>query len=331
MPPASQISATRPARILIYGKGKTKKTWWTCDAVRAGYNVILLDGDDGSHIVRQMGLSQPELERLEVLDVVNAPGNPAFARFMAMLSRTETPFTWQVEEKRRYIGAPKPGMSYVDIDVRKLPSDAVLVFDSWTALAASTSLQYALENKIDLADAEKTDWDGFGFSGRFLDHILNFIHTIPCHVVVIAHATVYEKRAKDQKTILSQTIQPISSTGPHGAKLIKHFSDVLYFQQLSGTAFYIDSQGSSDREGGSRLVAPKNYKFDELTLASILQACGSHPIARDAVPGWRYYKCDGELAAETNVASLASTGSGPQEKLVLPTKGGSVLLGKLKA
>jgi hypothetical protein len=157
----------------------------------------------------------------------------------------------------------------------------VVVIDSWTALAASTLIDWSLEQGIDLT-AQEREGDQFAllnFQSRFLDYILNKIKTFPCHVIVIGHETVYEKwegKGKERKMVEQKT-QPFSSTGPHAKKIGSHFSNVLRFTKLSDLAFRIDAGGDADTMGGSRQLAPKKYDWKEIAPDTIFARVGSKP------------------------------------------------------
>lgn len=258
-------------RIFAYGVEKSKKTWWACRAAEAGYNVLLLDGDDGAHIVQQLPMEARR--RILIVDVVNTTTRAVFTAFLAMFCRPGNKFVWDEQTKAASPVMRDTTHSFIEFDASKFGDNDVIILDSWTALAFSTRFQYALEHKIDMTKADRTDWDGFGFEDRFLDYIVNFIHTVPCHVIVIGHSTIYEKRSKDQKTVVSQTTQPISSTGPNAKKLGKHFADILYFEKY-GDQIQINTAGDTDRVGGSRNIAPSRIKWEDLAPQDIFAKLG---------------------------------------------------------
>lgn len=307
MPMANDPARKRLVRSLIWGKDKTKKTWWACRAAEAGYNVILIDGDDGSTITRQL---PPEAQKkILIVDAVNST-KAVFAMFMATFMRPGQEFIWDEQGK---ISLPikttrKPDHSYIYFCPQKFTANDVVIIDSWTALAASTQLQYATEQDIDLTAIEK-EGDQFallGFQSRFLDYCLNNLHALPCHVIVIGHETVYEKwegKGKDRKMI-SSSIQPISSTGPQGMKLGKHFNDVLHFTKLSDLAYRIDAGGTADRSGGSRTLEPKKYDWKEVTPELLFNAIGAKPT-NEPCRGAIYIPPGGELILPNSVPSKA--------------------------
>lgn len=263
----------RFARIFAYGQEKSKKTWWACKAAEAGFNVTLLDGDAGALITRN--LSAKARERIGIINLVQERTRTVFPEFIAQFLRPENKFVWDLEAKKTNIGLKDPEHSHIIVDASKLTGNDVVIIDSWSALAVDVRQKYANEHNIDLSDAERTDWDGYGFEGNFLTWTVTRLKALNCHVIVIGHETVYEKRDKDGKKILSQTTQPISSSGPHAKTLGKNFDDILYFQRASDTAFFIHTGGEKDRVGGGRLMAPANYKWEDLPPSRYLEATGA--------------------------------------------------------
>lgn len=270
----------RPTRTFLYGPDKTKKTWWAARAAVDGFNVVLIDGDDGSSIIKQLPIEARR--RILVVDVVNTPSINTFARFMATFMRGE-PFLWDEQAKisLRANGTRNQNNSYIYFNISKLTMNDVIVLDSWTALAASLLLEWAKENDIDLTAVEK-EGDQFslmGYQSRFLDFILTKLKTFPCHVIAIGHETVYEKyqgQGKERKMVEQRT-QPFSSTGPHAKKIGAHFSNILRFKKFSDVAFKIDAGGDATTMGGCRQLEPKIYDWKDISPGTIFNAVGSKP------------------------------------------------------
>lgn len=277
----------RPTRSLLYGPDKTKKTLWSCRAAEAGFNVILIDGDNGSSIVNAIDtntkkhlLSLEARKRILIIDAVNTPTVNVFARFTATFMRGE-PFLWDEKGKVSLpvVHARKPEKSYVLFDVSKFTMNDLVVLDSWTRLAQSLLFEWARENNVDLTSVDK-EGDQFslmGYQSRFLDYVLGKLGTFPCHFIVIGHETVYEKfegKGKDRK-VVEQRTQPFSSTGPHAKKLGAHFSNCLRFTKLSDLAFRIDAGGDASTMGGCRQLAPAKYDWKSISPADIFKAVGS--------------------------------------------------------
>jgi hypothetical protein len=271
----------RLMRSLLYGKDKTKKTWWACRAAEEGYNVCLLDGDDGATIVKQ--LPEAARKRILVVNLADTDKLAVFCRFMATFTKGKL-FLWDEHAKVTVPTgiARNPEHSYILFDPEKFTGNDVIVLDSWTALAMSTMKQFASETDTDLTQIER-DGDNFAlpnFQARYLDHVLNSIKTWKGHAIVIGHETNYEKykgKGRDRK-IVGDYIQPISSTGPQGQKLGKFFENVLRFSRLSDISYQIDAGGDDSHAGGSRLLPPKKYNWNDVTPQLLMGALGAKPI-----------------------------------------------------
>lgn len=262
-------------RVLEYGPAKSKKTWWAANAATAGFNVILLDGDDGWHILTN--LPKEAQVRVQVVDLTDKTKEPVFAMALTMLLK-EGKLIW--DEKNKVSAKMNPKNATVILDTSTLTQNDVLVIDSWTALVWSLVLRYAKENAVDLTDPEKADRDFYGWGNAMTKWMLNQLKSLPCHVIVIGHSTVYEKYSKDGKKLEMQRRQPVSTSGPNAMQMASKFSDILYFS-VKGSAFKIDVDGDNDKDGGSRALPPKVYNWDELQFADLCKAYGI-PLPQDA-------------------------------------------------
>lgn len=270
-------------RILAYGPGKTKKTWWAGKAAESNFNVILMDGDDGYHILKNI---KPEAQkRITVVDVVDTHKQAVFCVAMTELLKNYK-LVW--DEQRKVNAKLQPNEHCINIDLTQLTSNDLLVIDSWTALTWSLVVRYANENMIDLTDAEKTEWDGYGWSGRLATWMLGQLKALPCHVVVIAHQTMYEKRSKDGKNIEWQKQQIVSTSGNHAMTVPSKFSEILNFS-AKGSSFKIDTNGDVEKDGGARIVPPGIYKWEELQFVDICKMAGNklpdatHPLLQTKI------------------------------------------------
>lgn len=257
-------------RVLAYGNAKTKKTWWAGKAAEAGYNVLLLDGDDGWHILKQI---KPEAQkRIQVVNMTDNRGKPIFAAAMARLLKDGS-LIWNEETKQS--AKLNPNANCININLDSFDSNSVVVMDSWTAYTVSLMLQYAKENMIDLSVAEEGDdkWGYYRWAGALATWNLVQLTALSCHVIVVAHTDVYEKRSKDGKRVEWSKRQVKSTSGPHAMQLPAKFSDILYFYQ-KGTATKISTKGSEEADGGSRLVAPGEYNWEDLQFKALIKAAG---------------------------------------------------------
>lgn len=267
-------------RELIYGPAKAKKTWWIGKAAEAGYNILLLEGDRNWHILNKI---KPEAQkRIQIVDMSDERGRPIFAMALARLLK-DGKIIWDEKEKKS--SKLKPNENCISVDLDKLGRFDIVALDSWTALVRSLLLQYAKEQMIDLSQAEEGDdkWGYYRWAGALASWMLSQLSGIQCHKIVTAHVDMYEKRSKDGKKIEWSKRQVKSTSGPHAMQLPSQFSDILYFYP-KGSAYKIDTSGSDEADGGSCLVKPGIYNWDDLQFVNLIKAAGlalppeDHPL-----------------------------------------------------
>lgn len=289
-------------RVFAYGPAKTKKTWWALNAAMANFNVILLDGDDGWHIASQ--IPKETHHRISIWEVKDQMANPTFAPFLTRLLK-DGKITWDESAKKVEMLYPNENCSMLNLN--ELDSNTILIIDSWTALVSSLTMKFAKENSIDLTDAEKNEWEFYGWAGRLTSFLLNRLKSLPCHVIVIGHSTVYEKKSgkgKQAKTEWARR-QPISTSGPAGMQIADKFSDVLFFH-THGTANKIDVSGADDKDGGSRVIPPKDYQWADLQFSTICQAAGL-TLPNASNPYLDFAVKDSKPALQTKTAGVIET------------------------
>lgn len=319
MPPAGKLD-NHLLRTLCFGPAKMKKTWWALRAAEAGFNVILLDGDDGSQIITQIA---PEfLPKINVIKIVDKQNMPVMCEFVTRFLVGKE-FMWDEENKSILLltNSAKPDRSYYIINPKKLTSNDIVIFDSWTALCWSLAWRWYKENNIKVEAAEQVKnsdqlWPGYRWSGAMASWMLKQVKTLPCHVIVIGHQSVYEKRrdevinGKVKQVVEWSRTQAKSTSGPHGLELAKEFADILFFG-LNGARFTIDTRPMNDRDGGCRFIPPFLYEWKDLQINDILEI--SHLPLPDK---------DAELEALTWYASGDDL---PEGKIVTQGNSGALL------
>lgn len=273
MPAADTVlEESLKARILAYGAPKTKKTWWALRAAEAGFNVLLLDSDDGYHIVNQ--IPKEARRRIYVVDATDTTTQSIASIFMTLFCK-QKPLYWLEKEKRVALTSGDKARAMF-IDFSKFDRNTVVIVDSWSAIVNSLALQFAKENGIDLADASKTEWDGYRWMGQLGNWMMQQLKTFPCHVIVIAHASVYEKKKMEgkQQTTEWTRIQVKSTSGANAMGIPQHFSDIFYFTSLNDKNFRISTSIDKDRDGGSRLIPPGQYDWDKFSFLDYCKLAG---------------------------------------------------------
>lgn len=254
--------ASKLARILAYGREKTRKTMWALTAADAGFNVLLVDGDDGAHIASQF--KPASLSRVALLNVHDSASAFHFVKFVTHFVTGKSFALREADRTLHSKNDSNPGWFLMHGGANALTPNDVVVIDSWTALTASMRLQYSQQNGINLADAEKTDWPGYGWMQNLTTHLLNCLHGLPCHVIIIAHEQQYDKYTgvgQDRKIEWSRT-QPLAASGNTGAQLGKHFSDIIRFVGASAARSNLEMFGTQFQVGGSRFLKPQKAMFE---------------------------------------------------------------------
>jgi len=277
----ADLSANPPLlRQLYYGSPKTRKTWLAGTAAEAGFNTILLDSDHGYHVLLK-NLTPESQKRLMIIEARDSLKQATAAEFMTRFLKFGYVIfhepSHQVVVNNKLLQDETFRSECIQLSLEQhLNHNTVLIVDSYTALVRSISFRYAIENKVDLTDPERTDWEGYAWCGALASWMLEKLSRLPCHVIVIGHKTVYEKRSKDQKTIEWTRQQIKSTSGPHSMTVGDMFSDILYFENVSSSMTKISTRADKDMEGGSRLIPPNSYQWEKLQFKDI---CGYSGIA----------------------------------------------------
>ena len=271
-------------RIMCYGGPQTRKTWWAGTIAAAGYNVLFADSDGNADTLR---LLPPEVQaRIYYVNIQDRVDEAVAALFWTLLLRHH--HIWYHESNRRGLLAEHGGATHIDI--RDWGMSHVIVCDSYSSLVNSVQQQFAIENNIDLADAERQEWPGYGWCGRLLTWMLDAMGELPCHIICTAHAVHYEKKKReyDERGRQVERIefvrrQPYSSSYPHGMTVCREFGETYYFNQLPG-ATMIEPFGHSLADGGSRSLPRKALKWEEFTAPIAFQKLGTPPAAEQPPP-----------------------------------------------
>ena len=304
MPRGNQQLINPYHRVLLYGAGKMKKTWWALNAAEAGYNVLLIDANRGGGIKEQLN---PEAqERVFIVESADSEFAPnAFSFLHAFCGNLCISYN---ERTRQVSQFPQDG--FIQFDLRKHNPNLVFVVDSWTDICRSIDFEFARKNGINLADAEKNDWEGYGWAGRVASWMLAQLKSLPCHLILIGHEHVYERyrgQGRDRKLIETRT-QPYSVSGPHGKRVGVEFNDVLRFYR-SGITNWIDADGNTDKDAGSRALQPRQYNWNELQFATI-----AGRAVDDTVIRWE----DAEIFPATAAPTIKSNVVSAPPRITIP-------------
>jgi len=325
-------------RLLEYGPARSRKTWWALIAAEAGFNVLVLDGENKCSTVNH--LSMEAQARCRIINCKDKIDRPVFAPLIEALIKG-MPITWNDDEC--YIATQVTGLNvahnHFSINLTSLGMNDILVIDSWYPLVYSTAWCWMRDNGIDIDNYKRTDlgFDHFQQMHYKLDRFLNALTSLRCHLIVIAHQQVTEMtrakptdkktRAGEQYTVIDhipigeQRIMPISSSKPHSMKLASHFTDIAYFTMVLQQVM-LDMSASPDRDGGSNSLNGQ-FLWEQLRFDHLTGAMGyPNPVAGLEMPGCVWYPADAGAvqpdvtasptpSAEPTTLQAAHAGGGP--------------------
>ena len=266
-------------RVLIYGPAKSRKTLWAGTAAEAGFNVLLLDCDDGYKILSH--LTPEAKKRIYRLNIVDTMKSARASKFMSLFCKYPT-FAFD-EEQYKLVLSPtakvveERGEHMIQIDPERLAGNTIIVLDSYTALVESIARQFSIDNDIDLSDADKPEWDGYAWCGRLATWMLGQLKVRGLPLIMISHQEVYEKIKKKAGKVKRQSrdqeiefirLQPKSTSQPHSMTVANKFDEILYFR-LQGEKTMIDVQADTDRDSGGRILTPGTRRFDDFKFIDL--------------------------------------------------------------
>ena len=268
-------------RIMLLGYERTKKTWWAGTAAEAFFSTVVIDGEDGFQTLRK--INAEARKRINVIHAHDQTKTPQMCMFMTFLLRGDR-FFWDNTLRQRCFQEVHivPDHDYTLVDASALNKNCVLVVDSWKTYSWSVAWRYCLENGIDLSEAEEAAnrQEHYRYSGNLLNWAIQQLKSLPCHIVVICHKTVYEKMKQERRgnkiirTPEWQRVIPVSSSGPHGVQLGTHFSDILQFRLKALENIEISTQSLPDETSGSRIIPPGTYDWIDLPYWKMCEHAG---------------------------------------------------------
>ena len=292
-------------KVLGYGPHKCKKTWWSLRAAELGFNVILLDGEHGWEIVNR--IDKKYHHKIQIVDVADTSRRDVMAYFLTTLLRGK-PFLWD-EQARNTVSVEAnvdTSHSHYVIDPNKLTRSDVLVVDSWSAVVSSLYMRYFMENNVDLyEDFTRDDKRGeFGWTGALAHWLIERIVALPCHIIVLGHENIWEKRAtkringKSQEVVEFSRLQIMSTSGPNARGIPRNFSDILWFKPTP-TYIEISVEADPDSDAGSRVIEPGKYKWQDMHFGKFCEAAHSYqPTGDEECEAFKWLPAGAEIKFE---------------------------------
>lgn len=295
MPPFNE-TADQPLafKTLIYGQTKARKTLWACKFAELGFNVHIIQGDRNGAEIATI-LDKEAQSRINVIDVSPTSDNKtSLINFLTALSRAVangTPFFYSEDTRTVYSNlslAKRSNAPLWTFDINKLHAqNDLIVVDNLTNVARNLVAVYARNNNIDLADAARTEWDGYGWCGRAIVHFCETLIALKCPVILIGHEQTYVKYRtvkdgdKTKQIPESETVQAITTSGPNAAAVMHLFDPILLFTISPGKTTYINAERAQGRITGSRFLPPKEYNWEDMVPAKF------YPHLRRPLPVWQ--------------------------------------------
>jgi hypothetical protein len=261
-----------PARVLVYGTPKTRKTWWASTAAET-HNVYLLNGDRNTGILRNLPEAMQENVHLIPVALNPSPTSSTFLKFLTLMFEKQD-FIYDYETDNEIpLAKVKDNETYLACNLSLLSKRDVLLLDGWTAIVKDVASEYMIDHNINAwagsmqSNKNNNKYSYFAYSGLVLDNVLQGVNKLPCHVIMTAHQDEYERDVKENGISKKKTItQILSSSGNQAAKIPAVLGDVLWFKHSKdATKTIIDSRPDNDRAGGGARLRPATFEFPEWT------------------------------------------------------------------
>lgn len=289
----------RLIKLLLIGDGKIGKTRYAGMAAAAGFNVLYLDGDVGAQTLGMLPIeAQRRIFLMNLGDTIL--GGRRDHKFIDNVKTLidEAVFRWNDTQQK--IGSRLDPVSDVQWEMRpaKLDYRCVLVLDSWTSLTQSMMLKASMLCGVQIETATTEQMRPVYQQGGLMSSIiLQFIRSMPCHVIVIGHPDEYThktapdgiklKDVKEKDMIIDFTKMIAKSTSkPNGLSMGPYFTDIGWMEvSPSGLDRMLDFRLDAGRVSGGHFSERKpiaDYSFEKLVKV----VGGFVPDGTQSVDSW---------------------------------------------
>lgn len=211
-----------PKHVIEYGPPKTGKTLLACSLAEHGYNIKLIELENGHLVAKQ--LSPEAQSRIDVIILPDTKENPCAMQSLANLFKAgkfKPCIEHGLDRCAKCTGAMKP---FNALDLSELGPKDVVVLDSMTQWSNSI-LAHRARNKPDDWNPEWEDWR---WQGTILDMGLGHIQNSTLNWIVISHEIMAKTQNKDEKIV------PIAGTRNFSRNVAKYFDTVIYCEVVNG-------------------------------------------------------------------------------------------------
>lgn len=226
--------------VLIYGPPKVGKSQ-LAGALSEFKNLVWIDMENGYSTL----LKFPEewKQRIEIISLPDTRSFPVAIETCLKLIKGGPVKICDTHGKVNCAMCTKDNKPFTSVELNKLGSDTVVVFDSLTQLTNS-AIAHITQGKPDDYKLDFTDW---GNLGKLMDIFLSHVQQAPFNVVCISHET--EAEMEDGK----MKIVPVAGTKAFSRNTAKYFSHVVYAEVKNKKHnFYSSTTSASNLNTGSR-------------------------------------------------------------------------------
>ncbi len=272
--PLKENRGFEPQRILLYGRPKTGKTFAAGKLARK-YKVHYVGIENGHDVFLGADFPEELLDNIMLYNIKDKKDLPVGIETSMAIFRAKGPARWcTAHGKLNCQICTKAQKEFVDLDVRTLTANDVLVFDSLTQLTDSCknliwgeAIDYLGEDAV----KEKMERDHYGQMGNIMREIFSYIQQLPCHVVCISHEQELEMSDK------SKRLGPICGTQNFSKQFSRVFSHLIY-SELKNGKYVLNSMGigKNNIDVGTRSGIALE-KYPEMDLCDVIS--GTRPPA----------------------------------------------------
>ncbi len=287
--PARQSSQVT---LFLYGESGVQKTTWASKILGSGLNVVVLDGDNSSHIYNQIDPKQKE--RLYFFDLIDKGGKaerntdttPSTMANFLMRVKDKKEFKYDLTQRREVAIPSKDSETIIWKPKDILTHDTVLIIDSWTAFVSSLVLRFYNAHDYDgyasmVKDKQdmKLTQEHYQWCGAQALCFAAAVKTLGCHVICIGHDDKVHTTDKVTREITSTKTALLGVSRPNAHNTTKEFHDFFYMHRVRGVP-YVQTAPKGDVQTQSRttVIPPGDYDAQkELTVLKLFEKHNALP------------------------------------------------------